>query len=218
MKQKILSVATQLFAQNGFNGTSLQAIADAVGLRKPSLLHHFPSKEAIREAVLDDLLDRWQSRLPQVLTAASGGTRRFDAVFAEVGGFFRKDPNRARLILREVVDRPQQARERLGATIAPWGALLTDSIRSGQEDGRIQREVDAQAWLVNVVILLIGTIATTELVSVAFHREEASAEERTDRQLKELARMARTSLYVKSVLQETVDEEKMNEEIKVEAS
>jgi RND superfamily putative drug exporter len=49
---EILDRAAGLFAQHGFAQTSLKSLADAVGLSKPGLLHHFPSKEALYEAAL----------------------------------------------------------------------------------------------------------------------------------------------------------------------
>lgn len=47
----ILDQATALFAQHGFRETSVQRIADAAGYSKTGLLHRFPSKEALWEAV-----------------------------------------------------------------------------------------------------------------------------------------------------------------------
>jgi len=38
-----IAAATRLFAAQGFGGTALQDIADAVGVTKPAILHHFPS-------------------------------------------------------------------------------------------------------------------------------------------------------------------------------
>lgn len=48
----ILDRAAGLFARRGYAKTSLQDVADAVGLSKAGLLHHFPSKDALHEAVL----------------------------------------------------------------------------------------------------------------------------------------------------------------------
>src|SRR3712207_1551339 len=48
----ILDRAAALFARRGFAKTSVQDVADAVGLSKAGLLHHFPSKDALHAAVL----------------------------------------------------------------------------------------------------------------------------------------------------------------------
>jgi AcrR family transcriptional regulator len=48
----ILDRAAALFARRGFAKTSVQDVADAVGLSKAGLLHHFPSKDALYGAVL----------------------------------------------------------------------------------------------------------------------------------------------------------------------
>src|SRR5215467_3562652 len=55
-REEILQVAARLFGQRGFAATSTREIAVAAGLRQPSLFHHFPSKEAILEALLDRAL------------------------------------------------------------------------------------------------------------------------------------------------------------------
>jgi AcrR family transcriptional regulator len=53
----LLSVATQLFAEQGVSGSSLQQIADAAGVTKAAVYHHFKSKEEIVAAVLEPALD-----------------------------------------------------------------------------------------------------------------------------------------------------------------
>lgn len=50
---EILDCAAGIFARHGFARTSLQQIADAVKYSKAGLLHHYPSKKALYEAVLD---------------------------------------------------------------------------------------------------------------------------------------------------------------------
>ncbi|MFM8856605.1 MAG: TetR/AcrR family transcriptional regulator [Actinomycetota bacterium] len=62
-QHRILSEASKLFATRGFLGTSTRDIADAVGIRQPSLFHHFSSKHSILVALLDLDLDRVTTRL-----------------------------------------------------------------------------------------------------------------------------------------------------------
>lgn len=43
-REEIIEIATALFLENGFSGTSISLVADAAGITKASLYHHFPSK------------------------------------------------------------------------------------------------------------------------------------------------------------------------------
>jgi AcrR family transcriptional regulator len=55
---EIIRVAREVFATRGFRGASLAVIAERAGLSEPGLLHHFPSKEHVLTAVLEDRDDR----------------------------------------------------------------------------------------------------------------------------------------------------------------
>ena len=52
-RERILYEASNLFARQGYHGTTTREIAAAVGIRQPSLFYHFPSKPAIVQALLD---------------------------------------------------------------------------------------------------------------------------------------------------------------------
>jgi AcrR family transcriptional regulator len=53
---EICEAAATLFARHGFKETSVQRIADAVGYSKTGLLHRYPSKEALQQAVIERAL------------------------------------------------------------------------------------------------------------------------------------------------------------------
>ncbi|MDK3256897.1 TetR/AcrR family transcriptional regulator [Blastococcus capsensis] len=71
----ILDRAAALFARRGFAKTSLQDVADAVGLSKAGLLHHFPSKEALHGAVLAQAGSLGQRVLDRVADLPHGPAR-----------------------------------------------------------------------------------------------------------------------------------------------
>jgi AcrR family transcriptional regulator len=159
VRSQILTEATRLFAAQGVGGTSLQEIADAVGIRKPSLLYHFASKDLLHASVLDALLSRWNETLPALLRAASREDR-FDAILDETFAFFVAEPDRARLLLREALDRPAQMRTLLGKYVAPWLAAVSDALIKGRDAGVFRADVVPEAYVVMVIHLVLGTVAT----------------------------------------------------------
>jgi AcrR family transcriptional regulator len=76
----ILDRAAALFARRGFAKTSVQDVAVAVGLSKAGLLHHFPSKDALYEAVLAQAETLGQQVLDEVRDLPAGADRDRRAV------------------------------------------------------------------------------------------------------------------------------------------
>ncbi len=54
--ERILDAAEPIFAERGFEGASLREIARSAGIQQPGLYNHFPSKQALYQAVLDRAL------------------------------------------------------------------------------------------------------------------------------------------------------------------
>ncbi|MDB4973740.1 MAG: Transcriptional regulator, TetR family protein [Myxococcaceae bacterium] len=196
VRTHILKVATRRFARQGFDSTSLQEIADDVGVKKPSLLHHFPSKNELLRGVLDVLFEHWTEVLPRLLEAVTSGRARFfEAITAELITFFSEDPDRARLVVRELLDRPQQMQGRLAQTLTPWVTLIADYIRKSQLNGQVAEGVDPEVYILHVVTLTVSAIAAFPVVGQALH---GSKEEVAERHIRELSRIARASLFARA--------------------
>ena len=187
-----VAAAMRLFAAQGFEGTALQEIADAVGVTKPAVLHHFPSKEHIRQAVLDAILSHWNEALPRLLLAATGSGDRFDAVLGELCRFFSSNPDRARVVAREMLDRPTELRKLLRGSVQPWLGAVAGYIRAGKERGLHYAEVDEEAYVIHVLLLVITATASAAISSSVLESDARGARSRYDR---ELARIARASLF-----------------------
>ena len=55
-RERIVDEALTLFSTKGYAGTTVRDIADAVGIRDASLYKHFPSKRAIFDTCVDDMV------------------------------------------------------------------------------------------------------------------------------------------------------------------
>ena len=60
-KQKILDEALRLFSERGYDAVSVGEIAQAVGIKAPSLYNHFPGKQAIFEAIVESTAARYEA-------------------------------------------------------------------------------------------------------------------------------------------------------------
>jgi len=59
-KQRILDEALTLFAENGYDGTGVDLIAERVGIKGPSLYKHYKGKEEILNALIDAAEERYE--------------------------------------------------------------------------------------------------------------------------------------------------------------
>jgi TetR/AcrR family transcriptional regulator len=191
VREAALAAATRLFAARGFDATALQAVADEIGVTKQAILHHFPSKERLRDAVLEAMLAHWNDTLPRLLVAATASEGRFDAVFGEVRRFFAADPDRARLVVRELLDRPDDTGRRLRGPVHTWVAAISRYIREGQATGRHFPDVDPEAYVVHMLCFVIAAAAAAPVTAGAIEAGGPGSE----RAGRELVRIAKAALF-----------------------
>lgn len=59
-KQRIMDTALTLFAQKGYAAVGVEEIAKGVGIKAPSLYKHFKSKQAIFDAIMEEIQQRFE--------------------------------------------------------------------------------------------------------------------------------------------------------------
>ena len=82
-KQRILEKSLELFSTKGYDAVSVGEIAKAVGIKAPSLYNHFPSKQAIFDAILETTSAASWSRWPFGCARAASGPSSTAANAAE---------------------------------------------------------------------------------------------------------------------------------------
>ncbi len=73
-KQEILNRALELFTEKGYEGTGMDDIAKAVGIRKASLYYHYDGKESIFLAVFNDILTGYAAYVAQLTAIRENGS------------------------------------------------------------------------------------------------------------------------------------------------
>jgi len=142
----ILDEAVSCFALNGYEGTSLNDIAAGVGIRRPSLLHHFPSKEALYGEVFERLLSDWFQRLDVAITSSEAGWAKVELVLEAGFQYFVDNPEYVRLVRREAIDGGGHLGIDLAGVLRPMFDRAVEYFRKEMANGTF-REQDAQQLL-----------------------------------------------------------------------
>jgi AcrR family transcriptional regulator len=69
-REQLIEVATRLFAERGYEDTSIEAVLTAAGVSRGALYHHFAGKDALFEAVVENIEDGIAASLATELTVA----------------------------------------------------------------------------------------------------------------------------------------------------
>jgi AcrR family transcriptional regulator len=104
--ERVLDAAEREFAAVGYAPARLADIAERAGIRRPSLLYHFPSKELLYRAVVERAFDRLGAALLQYMQGDGEFEQQLEAVVRAFSGFLDEHRSLAPIIVRELIDDP----------------------------------------------------------------------------------------------------------------
>ena len=146
-RDQILDEALRCFAERGYEGTSLNDIAAGVGIRRPSLLHHFPSKEALYGDVFERLMSEWLQRLEVAIATPAQGWDKAELVLRAGLDLFADTPDYVRIMRREALDGGVHLGIDLSGVLRPLFDAATQYLDAQMKAG-IFRQHDSRQLLI----------------------------------------------------------------------
>ena len=152
-RERFIQAATTLFAERGFYGTSIAAVADALPFTKQALLHHFGSKEKLYAEVLKRISDRLMAELYEISERYTDPRERFEETFVEFYRSCLEHPGDTALLMRELLDNKRRAGTSRTWYLKPFLETLT-ALAAGIPSTRLRQKPEA----LSLVYQLLGAI------------------------------------------------------------
>ena len=148
-RRAALRAAEEVFARVGYAGARMDDVAERVGIRRASLVHYFRDKQALYDALLDDLFRDLIGRYEAALAAPGPTTERMLRCIDVWSSHVEARPSLLRITLWEIARATTSEAVPLAARVRPIVQLLSDAVRAGQREG-VFRDVDPIGFVMSV--------------------------------------------------------------------
>jgi TetR/AcrR family transcriptional regulator len=188
-KTTIVEEAIRQFGTEGYAGASLDSIAQAVGVRKQTILYYFPNKDALLEACLAAAGQRVAEEIGAALEAPADPEERAEAVIHavyELAGEWPEFP----MFIREAGRLGPNAFDRFGGALEPLRVRATGFLQSGMDAGVIRRQ-DPAMLLFTLYTAVIGSLTEASVLASFVGADDARVSlKRREAEVVELVRAA----------------------------
>ena len=181
-RERIQSIALELFAEQGYEKTSLREIAERLGVTKAALYYHFKSKEDIVRSFVEDYraeleqVIAWGASQPRTPETRAEVLRRYTEIVGEqlaVIRFMEQNQAAMHTLMSDSGARKKMFRDQfmsLCDLLAPPGAALADRVRAvaavitiGMSPMILQREAASPDELHDAVLAVARDLADANL-------------------------------------------------------
>lgn len=171
-----VEAVVELTAEQNPGDITTAAIAKHMDLTQGALFRHFPSKEAIWQAVMEWVAERLLQRVDKAIAGAASPLQALEAVFKTHVEFVVSHPGVPRLLFGELQRAEDTAAKRMARTlIAGYRERLSGLIEAGKNQGEITPEIDATSAAVAFIGSIQGLVMQSLLSGKVEHMRAAAS-------------------------------------------
>jgi AcrR family transcriptional regulator len=164
----VLEAAVALASVDGLEAMSLARLADAAGVSKSGLFAHWPDKEILQLAIIEQAVRQWTEEIVIPALSAPRGIRRLWALHERRLAFYAAGtlPGRCFFVAAEAEfdDRPGPVRDALAAAIGDWYRLIRTVAAQAVELGELRADTDISQLAFEIQALGEAAVTTSRLL------------------------------------------------------
>jgi TetR/AcrR family transcriptional regulator len=172
-RSTLVEEAIRAFGRQGYNGASLDQIANAVGVRKQTLLYYFPSKDALLAACLAAAGERVAAEIGAALEGKQNYWDRAEAVIHAVFGLADGWPEFP-MFIREAGRLGPAAFEGFADVLDPMRKRAIEFLQTGMDSGEI-REQDPTMLLFTLYTAVVGSLTEASVLNAVVGADKGRA-------------------------------------------
>ncbi|WP_461022499.1 TetR/AcrR family transcriptional regulator [Thalassiella azotivora] len=139
--QRLLDAATRLFAERGYEGTSVQQVVDAAGLTKGAMYHYYASKDDLLAQIYTRLLAMQTEHLERIAAADAPAATRLHEAAADVVRTTLANLPDARIYQRSMHQLSADVQKQVRAQRREYHERFRSLVEDGLADGTLRSEV-----------------------------------------------------------------------------
>src|SRR5213080_2977523 len=169
----IVEEAIRRFGREGYAGASLESIAQAVGVRKQTLLYYFPTKDDLLEACLAAAGQRVAEEIASALEGPATLEARAERVIHAVYALAEAWPEFP-MFIREAGRLGPDAFERLASVLDPLRLRAIDFLQGGMDSGSIRKQ-DPAFLLFTLYTAVVGSLTEAAVLNAVVGPQKGRA-------------------------------------------
>jgi len=143
-KQLILKVATEVFAEKGFNEATVSQIAQKAHVAEGSIYDYFKNKEDLLFSIPEERMENFLSGLQEHLEGVSGALHKLRKLIWYHLNFYEKNKDYVLILLQNIQNNPRFHFTRAYHLIREFSKLVVQIIEEGKKEGVIRGSIDSR--------------------------------------------------------------------------
>jgi AcrR family transcriptional regulator len=143
-RDDVIRAAALLFDARGYHAASMEDIAEAVGIRKPTLYHYFSSKDEILFGIHEEFIDLLIRRHQERLETTAGVERLIPELMADILELMETHRGHVRVFFEHHRELPAEQHAAIARKREEYEQMASRLIQRGVDEGRFRADLDVK--------------------------------------------------------------------------